>query len=161
MGQAFARRLSSFGVEVLAYDKYKEHYGNEHAAEAAMPQIFEEADILSLHIPLTDETHFFIDESYLNHFKKNIFLLNTARGQVIRLRTLYQAIVSGKIRGAALDVLENEKFGQFSEEQRQYFQHLATSEHVLFTPHVAGWTFESYEKINRVLVDKLKALNMA
>lgn len=160
MGQAFAQRLSSFGVTVLAYDKYKENYGNEYAAEASMQQIYDKADILSLHVPLTAETLFFIDEAYLSRFKKNIFLLNTARGKLIRLKTLHQAIESGKITGAALDVLENEKFRQFSEEQQQYFQQLANSDRVLFTPHVAGWTFESYEKINQVLVNKLKALNM-
>lgn len=161
MGQAFAQRLSSFGVRVLAYDKYKEHYGNEYAEEASMQQLYDEADIFSLHIPLTAETLFFIDEDYLSRFKKNIFLLNTARGKVIKLQTLHQAIENGKIRGAALDVLENEKLRQFSEEQQHYFWQLKKSDRILFTPHVAGWTFESYEKINQVLVNKLKVLNMA
>lgn len=160
MGQAFARRLSGFGVRVLAYDKYKEKYGDAYAQEADMEALYESADILSLHVPLSSETRFLIDDNFLRHFRKNIFLLNTARGKVIKLKTLSEAIESGKIRGAALDVLENEKLNNLSEEQKLYFNRLAYSESVIFTPHVGGWTFESYEKINRVLADKIKALNL-
>lgn len=160
MGQAFARRLSSFGVKVLAYDKYKKNYSDDFAQEAGMEEIYAMADILSLHVPLTPETLFFIDDNYLKRFSKNIFLLNTARGKVIRLKTLAEAIESGKILGAALDVLENEKLDSLSEVQRPFFDKLTRSERVIFTPHVAGWTFESFEKINQVLVGKIKALNL-
>lgn len=160
MGQAFARRLSGFGVKVLAYDKYKTKYGDAYAKEATMDMIYQSADILSLHVPLTPETLFFIDNIYLNRFQKNIFLLNTARGKVITLKTLAEAIERGKIRGAALDVLENEKLHRLSEEQKIYFEKLTQSDRVIFTPHVAGWTFESYQKINQVLIEKIKALNL-
>ena len=159
MGQAFARRLQGFGVEVLAYDKYKENYGNEFAREASMEEIFEKTDILSLHVPLTDETHFMLNDDYLANFKKSIYLLNTARGKNIRLKTLVESLKNGRLKGAALDVLENEKIRKLSVEQQKYFNQLIQSDQVVFTPHVGGWTFESYEKINRVLVAKIKNLN--
>lgn len=161
MGQAFAQRLSGFGVTVLAYDKYRQNYGDRYATEASMDMLYEQVDILSFHVPLTEETHHFIDESYLNGFQKDIFLLNTARGKIITLKTLACAIAQGKVRGAALDVLENEKLAQLTDEQRQYFDKLRQSEQVLFTPHVGGWTYESYEKISRVLAEKITALNRA
>lgn len=161
MGQAFARRLSSFGVNILAYDKYRKHYGDDHAREATMDEIYDTVDILSFHVPLTPETLFFVDNTYLNRFRKNIFLLNTARGKVVKLKTLADAIESGKVKGAALDVLENEKLDRFSEEQKIYFDKLAQSDRVIFTPHVAGWTYESYQKINQVLIEKIKLLNLA
>lgn len=161
MGQAFARRLVGFGVTVLAYDKYRQNYGDAFAQEATMEDIFQRADILSLHVPLTDETLYLVDESYLRQFSKNIFLINTARGQVVSLDNLVEALNSGKIRGAALDVLENEKLNQLSPQQQAIFNQLRKSEWVVFTPHVAGWTFESYEKINQTLVRKIYALDLA
>ncbi len=160
MGQAFAHRLTGFSVKVLAYDKYRQNYGDRFAQQAAMEQLYEESDVLSFHVPLTAETLFFVDDSYLSRFSKNIFLLNTARGKIIKLKTLAEALTIGKVQGAALDVLENEKLNQLSEEQQRYFQELIQSDKVIFTPHVAGWTHESYEKINRVLVDKIKALKL-
>ena len=159
MGQAFARRLQGFSVEVLAYDKYKENYGNEFAREASMEEIFEKTDILSLHVPLTEETHFMLNGAYLHRFHKDIYLLNTARGKNISLKTLVEALDSGKLRGAALDVLENEKIDQLTEEQQKYFNQLIQSDRVVFSPHVGGWTYESYKKINQVLVTKIKNLN--
>ena len=161
MGQAFARRLSGFGVEVLAYDKYKQNYGDEYATEAAMEELYERTDILSFHVPLTEETHRYVNEAYLNRFQKDIFLLNSARGKIITFRTLAESIRRGKIRGAALDVLENEQLTQLSDEQRHYLDELIASDRVLFTPHVAGWTHESYEKISRVLAEKIAALKLA
>nr|WKN35335.1 2-hydroxyacid dehydrogenase [Tunicatimonas sp. TK19036] len=161
MGQAFAQRLSSFGVTVLAYDKYKQNYSDAFAREASMDELYSQADILSLHVPLTEETQFLVDENYLSRFDKNIFLVNTARGKVIRLKSLVDALESGKVRGAALDVLENEKINSLTKEQQNSFNYLRQSERVVFTPHVAGWTFESYEKINLTLVRKIKALNLA
>ncbi len=160
MGQAFARRLQGFGVEVMAYDKYKSNYGDAFAREAGMDEIFEKTDVLSLHIPLTEETRFVLDPVYLRGFKKNIYLLNTARGKNISFKTLVESLQSGKLKGAALDVLENEKITQFTAEQQHYFNLLVQYENVIFTPHVGGWTFESYEKINQTLVSKIKALDI-
>lgn len=161
MGQAFARRLVGFGVKVLAYDKYRLNYGDAFAQEADMESIFQEADILSLHVPLTEETLFLVDQSYLMQFTKNIFIVNTARGKVVHMKSLVLALKSEKVRGVALDVLENEKLDRLSPEQRITFDQLQQSERVLFTPHVAGWTFESYEKINQTLVRKINALDLA
>ncbi|WPP52859.1 NAD(P)-dependent oxidoreductase [Catalinimonas niigatensis] len=159
MGQAFARRLQGFGVEVLAYDKYKTHYGDAFAQEASMEEIYQKADILSLHVPLTEETRFMLDHAYLQKFRKNIYLLNTARGKNISFKTLVEALESGKLKGAALDVLENEKIKQFTPEQQHYFDLLIQHDNVIFTPHVGGWTYESYEKINQTLVAKIRSLN--
>jgi D-3-phosphoglycerate dehydrogenase len=160
MGQAFARRLSGFGVQVLAYDKYRQNYGDAYAREASMEQIFEQTDILSFHIPLTTETQHMVDVSYLNSFKRNIYLINTARGEIIKLEVLVKMLESGKLKGAVLDVLENEKLNRLTPSQQAAFNKIIQSERVIFTPHVAGWTYESYEKINRVLASKIKLLNL-
>ena len=161
MGRAFARRLSGFGVTVLAYDKYKENYSDSYATQASMNELHQHADIVSFHVPLTDETHHMVDETYLDRFDKDIILLNSARGQIITFQTLAEALRLGKLQGAALDVLENEKLAQLTDEQRRYFNELTQSDQVLLTPHVAGWTYESYEKISRVLAEKISALNQA
>ncbi len=160
MGQAFARRLSGFGVTVLAYDKYRTDYSDAFAEEATMEEIFRQAEIISFHVPLTRETQFLIDKLYLSKFNQDVYLLNTARGKIISLATLVEGLASGKIRGAALDVLENEKLQQLTPHQQAAFDQLCQSDRVLFTPHVAGWTYESYEKINQTLVEKIKALEL-
>lgn len=156
MGQAFAKRLCGFDVDVLAYDKYKNVYGNEYAQESSWGEIFDKADVLSLHVPLTSETRGFIDMPLLSNFKKPIYLINTSRGEVVTFNTLNQALQEKRIKGAVLDVLENEKFSKMTQAQQLSFQKLTERPNVLFTPHVAGWTFQSYEKINRVLVGKIK-----
>jgi D-3-phosphoglycerate dehydrogenase / 2-oxoglutarate reductase len=159
MGKAFARRLSGFGCKILAYDKYKSRFSDEFCVEATMEQIIKETDVLSLHIPLTAETKAMVNSDYLKLFEKNIILLNTARGEIVVLKDLANAIKSGKVRGAALDVLENEKLDTLTEDQAQSFKYLSGKTNVIFTPHIAGWTFESHEKINVALVNKLKSLS--
>ena len=158
MGQAFARRLQGFDCRVLAYDKFREQYGDEFAKESSLEEIRQEADVLSLHIPLTTENRSLINQEYLNGFRKSIYLINTARGELLPLKDLRLLLENGKIAGAVLDVLENEKLHQFSQEQEENFNYLVNSSKVVFTPHVAGWTHESYVKINRTLVEKLKKL---
>jgi D-3-phosphoglycerate dehydrogenase len=159
MGQAFAQRLSGFGCKVFAYDKYKVGFGSRLCAEVDLETVFRETDILSLHIPLTAETKFMINTNFIGQFKKNIILLNTARGEIIRLNDLAKSIESGKIRGAALDVLENEKLSTMSQEQLQSFNYLKSKSNVIFSPHIAGWTFESHVKINVALINKISTLN--
>ena len=159
MGQAFAQRLSGFGVTVLAYDKYRKDYSDRYATEVTMDGLCERAEVLSFHVPLTEETHHLVDELYLDRFQKDIYLLNSARGKIMTLATLADAIARGKVRGAALDVLESEPPAKMPPEQRHYFDKLSQSGRVLFTPHVGGWTHESYEKISRVLAQKIVALN--
>lgn len=156
MGKSFAKRLAGFGVKVLAYDKYKMDYGNDLVQEVMWEKVKAEADILSIHVPLTPETRNFFTLEELESFGKPFWLINTARGEVISFATLNAALDQGILRGAVLDVLENEKFQKFSPDQKSEFEKLAARQNVIFSPHVAGWTFESYEKINKVLVKKIK-----
>jgi D-3-phosphoglycerate dehydrogenase len=158
MGKATAKRLSSFGCKVLAYDKYKTNYGDQYATETSLEVLQKEADILSLHIPLNSETKFMVDEKFLKLFTKPLWLVNTARGEIIRISEIVKALKSGKIKGAALDVLENEKINKLTPEQQEAFDYLKVSDKVILTPHIAGWTFESYRKINETLVDKIKQI---
>lgn len=161
MGQAFAKRLSGFGCKILVYDKYKRGFTNDLWKEADMGQIFSETDILSLHIPLTDETRGMVNTRYLSQFKKKIILLNTARGEIIPLSELAEAFSMGFVRGAALDVLENEKLNELTPVQKEGFRNLIRGGNVIFTPHIAGWTYESHVKINVALVEKIKALHLS
>lgn len=156
MGRAFSKRLKGFGVSILAYDKYKFDFGTDEVQEVMWEKLKAEADVLSIHVPLTPETRDFFTLDELKSFAKPFWLINTARGEVISFDTLNAALDQGILRGAVLDVLENEKFQKFTPEQKAAFERLAERENVLFSPHVAGWTFESYEKINKVLVKKIK-----
>lgn len=158
MGKAFAEKLIGFGVNILAYDKYQTDFGNEWVQEASMEQIVKEADILSLHIPLTRETKQMVDHEYLLHFKKPIILLNTARGEIVHTESILQAMETGKIAAAGLDVLEVEKFPAL--QQQAWYLDLIKQDRLLLSPHVAGWTVESYRKISEVLAEKLARLNL-
>jgi D-3-phosphoglycerate dehydrogenase len=155
MGKSFAKRLTGFEVNVLAYDKYKLDFGNDSVQEVTWEKVKAETDILSIHVPLTPETRNFLTLDELESFGKPFWLINTARGEVISFATLNAALDRGILRGAVLDVLENEKFQRFTAEQKTEFEKLAQRPNVVFSPHVAGWTFESYEKINKVLVKKI------
>lgn len=160
MGRAFAKRLSGFGCKVLAYDKYKTNYSDLYAEEAQPERIFNDVDILSLHIPLTSETRKMVNRGYLNRFSKNIVLINTSRGEIIEQHDLIGLLESGKVKGAALDVLENEKFESMPSSDRQIMNKLIQHTNVIFTPHIAGWTLESHLKINVALRDKIRALSL-
>ncbi len=157
-GQATARRLSGFGCRVLTYDKFRVEYGDHFAAEASLEQIMAEADVLSLHIPLTDDTRYLINDKFIGAFAKPFYLLNIARGEIVSLSAVVNGLQSGKIRGAGLDVLENEKLNTLTPEQQRSFNYLRQSDRVVLTPHIAGWTHESYVRINEVLVVQLKEL---
>lgn len=157
-GKSFARKLKGFEVNVLAYDKYNTGFSDENAGEASMEEIVKHADVLSLHIPLTAETRQMVNDEYFFHFRKPIFFLNTARGEIVNTRAVLNAIRSGKILGAGLDVLEIEKFPSLKEQN--WFNDLIENGKVLLSPHVAGWTFDSYRKISEVLVEKLKNLQI-
>ncbi|AHM59413.1 D-isomer specific 2-hydroxyacid dehydrogenase NAD-binding protein [Flammeovirgaceae bacterium 311] len=156
MGQAFARRLTGFGCRIIAYDNGRKGFGSELVEEVSLEKLQEEADVVSFHIPLNQQNRGLVNTAYLEAFKKNIYLINTARGEIIPLQDLAQALKSGKVKAAALDVLENEKLHQLSPLQQDNFSYLITNDNVLLSPHVAGWTHESYKKINQVLVRKLK-----
>ncbi len=158
MGQSFAKKLQGFTSRIIAYDKYKADLKTSLAQMVDLSAIFEESDILSIHVPLTPETKSMVNYEFLSTFSKPIFLINTSRGEVLPLKDLLKAINEGKVRGAALDVLENEKLDELSIEEAETLDALKATGKVLFTPHVGGWTFESYEKINLVLVDKIHSL---
>jgi D-3-phosphoglycerate dehydrogenase / 2-oxoglutarate reductase len=155
-GRATAQRLSGFGCRVLVYDKYLTNYSDQYATEATMNQIFAEADILSLHIPLNDDTRLMINEAFIDRFNKPFYLINVSRGEIVRLSAVVQGLENGKIKGAGLDVLENEKIKQLSDSQQIDFNYLTQSDRTILTPHIAGWTFESYVKINEVLFRQIK-----
>ena len=156
-GSAFGEKLGGFGVQVLAYDKYLTNYtsGLAHIRESSLGEIQEQADIISLHLPLTEETFHMVDAAFLQACKKGCMLINTSRGAIIETKALVQSIYAGQIGHAALDVLENEKPNQYSEEERLMYQVLYDMPQVLLSPHVAGWTVESKIRIAEVLLAKL------
>jgi D-3-phosphoglycerate dehydrogenase len=160
MGSAFARRLAGFSCKVLAYDKYKTGYEDIYARETDLDELFREADILSLHVPLTDETRNFYNYGFFRQFAKNIWLINTARGNILPLEDLVRLIGEGKITGAALDVLEKENLKKLGKSELEIFEELIKFNNVVLTPHIAGWTHESYRKINETLLEKIGRLNM-
>ena len=157
MGMAFAQRLMGFDVKVLAYDNTEKkdfEYGL-YAEKATMEEIFKKTDLLSIHVPLTDETRMMVDDNFIQKFKKNIFMVNTSRGEIASLKSILEGVQSGKIRGACLDVLENEKLSMLTFEQEDIYSQLFKMKNVILAPHIAGWTVESYRKINEVLVNKI------
>lgn len=158
MGQSFARKLAGFGVNVIAYDKYKTGFSDEYAKEVSMEEIVKHSDVLSLHIPLTKETKQMVNEEYFFHFRKPIFFINTARGEIVDTNAVLSQIKKGKILGAGLDVLEVEKFPALREQA--WFDELKNNDQVILTPHVGGWTFDSYRKISEVLAQKLVDLKI-
>jgi D-3-phosphoglycerate dehydrogenase len=158
MGSAFAQRLQGFEAEVIAYDKYKFNYSSNLVKEETMKTLFEKTDILSLNVPLTVETYYLVDNLFLNKFKKNIFIINTARGPVVKTDDLVKNLKSGKVRGAALDVLEYESFSfekYNTDEFPESYKYLITSDNVVLNPHIAGLTKESYVKLSNVLANKI------
>ncbi len=157
MGKAVAKRLVGFGAEVVAYDKFRHNYGDQNAREVPMEYIFEKADIVTYHIPLYEVNRRLVSVDYLRQFKKPIYLLNLARGEVMPFASVRYGLENNLLIAAALDVLENEKLNTLTPEQRADFDYLAASDRVLFTPHVGGWTFESYQRISEVLGQKLLA----
>ena len=152
MGKAVASRLACFGMSILAYDKY----APSADYPATIEQVFEQADILSLHIPLTSETRGLISTEFINSFKKPILLINSSRGPIAPLEPLLHGLRSGRIKGLALDVLPNEKLSTWSSVEKELFTEIAAYPATIFSPHVAGWTTESYYKINEVLLEKIK-----
>ena len=152
-GQAMAKKLSGFGVKVIAYDKYKTGFSDEYATEVSMEEVVRQADVLSFHIPLTRETRGLVDEEYMYHFRKPIFFLMGARGGIADISAVLKYLDEGKILGAAFDVLPVEKFPALSDQD--WYADLIARDNVLLSPHVAGWTFESYRKLSEVLAEKI------
>ena len=155
-GMAIAKKLSGFGVNILVYDKYKKGFGNETVKEADMDEIYENADLLSLHIPLTDDTEYLVDDDFIESFRKPIYLVNTSRGKNVNIRSLINGLKSGKLLGIALDVLENENINSYSEKEKEQLLTLINAGNGIITPHIAGWTKESREQIFMMVLEKFK-----
>ena len=162
MGKAVAKRLSGFGVKVIFHDILP-NLSDEYGTQVSLETIKNEADILSLHLPITPETHYIIDEKFISEMKKDFYCVNTARGKNVKTKDLVEAIQSGKIKGAALDVLEYEKSSfenldtstSLSASENEDLKFLLSSEKVIVSPHIAGWKIQSKEKLAQVIVDKI------
>lgn len=160
MGSQVAKRLSSFGCQVIAYDKYKTNFSDQYVRQCSLQEIFSQTDILTLHVPLTKETQYMVDTEFINKFKKNFFLINASRGKVVNLKALIPSLQKGKILGCGLDVLEKENFVNNTSCDKQMDDILKTlfsMDNVVLTPHVAGWTKESYHKLALFLAEKIIA----
>ncbi len=157
MGAAFAQRVRCFGVEIIAYDKYKTGFGSGFVQEVSLDTLKNQADVVSLHVPQTNETIGLVNARFLSEFKKNIYLINTARGSSVVIKDLMSAITNGKVLGACLDVLEYEStsFENIASDFPSEFQQLLTSDKVLLSPHVAGWTHEAKLKMAEFLAQKI------
>ena len=157
MGKAVAKRLSGFGCKTIFYD-IKPNLSDEFATQVSLQELQENADILSLHTPLTEDTLYMIDEEFISKMKKNFYFINTARGKNLKTSALVNALKSGKIKGACLDVLEYEKTSfENLETKNEDLEYLLNSEKAITTPHIAGWTHESKIKLAQVIVDKILA----
>ena len=157
MGKALAKRLSGFGCKTIFYD-IKPNLSDEFATQVSLQELQENADILSLHTPLTEDTFYMIDEEFISKMKKNFYFINTARGKNLKTSALVNALKSGKIKGACLDVLEYEKTSfENLETKNEDLEYLLNSEKAIITPHIAGWTHESKIKLAQVIVDKILA----
>jgi D-3-phosphoglycerate dehydrogenase len=164
MGSSFAKKLTGFDCTVLAYDKYKvrrpKSEDRSSIKEVSLEQLKAESDIISIHLPLTEETQYYVDANFINSCKKPFYLINTARGNHVKVADLVQGLKSGKILGACLDVLEYEtkSFETINKNQLpEDFVYLTQSNKVILSPHVAGWTIESYVKLSSVLADKIES----
>jgi D-3-phosphoglycerate dehydrogenase len=154
-GAAFARLLSSFGVTVLAYDKYNFGFSSGYIKEANLEQVCRYADVISMHIPLTLETEHMANEKFFNSLERSPYFISTCRGKVTDTVALLAALKSKKIAGAGLDVLENENLESYTKEENQRFNMLIAQPNVIITPHIAGYSSEAFYKMAKVLIKKL------
>ena len=161
MGKSFAKKLQGFDVKVLCYD-IQENIGDQNATQVSLKEIQEKADVLSLHIPWTPETDKMVNAEFIYSFAKPFWFINTSRGKNVVTADLVDALKTGKILGATLDVLEYEKLSFenlfIDSEKPAAFNYLLEAENVLLTPHIAGWTYESHEKLAQTIVNKIKAI---
>ncbi len=160
-GSAFAKKLRGFDVHVLAYDKYKTSFSDGLVNEAEIKELFEKSDVVSLHVPLTGETDYMVNDHFINQFSKNIYLINTSRGKIVNTPDLVKNLESGKVLGACLDVLEYEGFSfedLNSSNLPAAFSKLVEMDQVILSPHIAGWTHESNIKMAKVIFKKIMDL---
>lgn len=155
-GSSFARLLSVFDVTVLAYDKYKYGFGNVYVKEANLDHICRYANVISFHVPLTDDTRHMANEDFFKALKQKPYIINTSRGKVVHTAALTDALKQGVIAGAALDVLENEKLASYSTAEKAELDFLTQQPNVIVTPHIAGYSAEAFYKMSTVILEKLK-----
>ncbi|MEM9325796.1 MAG: NAD(P)-dependent oxidoreductase, partial [Bacteroidota bacterium] len=160
MGSALAEKLTGFGCHVIAYDKFKTGYGSDIVEECSLEVFQQRTQILSIHLPLAPDTANLFTLDYLREFPELMIILNTARGGVLDTHAVISLLREGRLHGVGLDVLQNEKLGQMTTAELADFEYLKSNDRVMLTPHVAGWSHESYVRINRVMVSKLEALGL-
>ncbi|MBN8703379.1 MAG: hydroxyacid dehydrogenase [Bacteroidetes bacterium] len=161
VGKAIAKKLSGFDVRIMVYDKYLKNFSTEFVTESNMQELYKECDIVSLHIPLSQETQYLANDSFFKAFTKNIYFINTSRGKIVNTADLVHNLKSGKIKGACLDVLEYEtsSFEQVElTDLPSPFQYLMKSYNVVMSPHIAGWTHESNTKMSKILAEKISKI---
>lgn len=154
-GSAFARLLEPFQVKLLAYDKYKKGFGSGYIEESSLEQIMHEAEVISLHLPLTEETRHFANKAFFNQLKKQPYFLNTCRGKVMDTAAVVMALENKQIRAAGLDVLENEKLDTYDETEKLRLSQLLSFKNVIITPHIAGYSHEAFYKMADIVLQKL------
>jgi D-3-phosphoglycerate dehydrogenase len=159
-GSAFARKLAGLNVKVFAYDKYKQRYAAQerYVVETDLNGVLKQSDIISLHIPLTAETRFMVDKVFLQKCKPGVIIVNSSRGKVLKTEDLIRQLELGYVSGACLDVLENEEISAYSDKEKELYERLFQFKNVLLSPHIAGWTKESLQKIAQVLALKILKL---
>ncbi|HEX7904020.1 MAG TPA: NAD(P)-dependent oxidoreductase [Chitinophagaceae bacterium] len=156
-GSSVARLLQPFNVTVLAYDKYNYGFGSGYIKEASLEQICRYSDVISFHVPLTEETYHMGNTAFFNAMERKPYLLNTARGKIIALADLITALKNNKIAAAGLDVLENEKLESYTNLEKEQLDWLVNQPNIIITPHIAGYSHEAFYKMAFVLIEKLKA----
>ena len=156
MGRAFVERLKGFGMEIIAYDKYKSGFETKYVQEVTLNEIFEKSDFVSLHTPLNRDTIGMVNKKFLEKFKKSFILINTARSQSVILKDLNEALKSNKILGACLDVLDIELNNfKLKNPLNEHFEQLKKFDNVILSPHIAGWTKESKKKMASIILEKI------
>ena len=154
-GSAFARLLKPFDITVLAYDKYKFGFAYDYVREASLEQVWKYADVISMHVPLTNETIHLANDAFFQSLEKKPYFINTSRGKVQETAAIVRALENNQIRGAALDVLENEKLDTYTEDEKKNIEFLLHDPRIIITPHIAGYSNEAFEKMGLVLLQKL------